>query len=632
MPGLGTSFGRGGATTFAADLKNSDFVMVMGSNMAECHPVAFRWVMQAKTRDTNPCRVIHVDPRFTRTSAMADIYAPMRAGADIVFLGGLIKYVLDHHERFVGRPRESLSARERFFRDYLVRYTNAATRITTEFRDTEDDDLAGLFSGFDSQGRVYDASKWRYERKVTREGTATEGDSAGFEADLRRRVEPPAATDETLGHPRCVFQILRRHYERYTPEMVEEVCGTPRETFLQVAETLLNRSGPDHSGALAYAVGWTQHTTGVQIIRAAAMLQLLLGNIGRPGGGILALRGHATIQGSTDIATLYHILPGYLKTPDARKAHDTLRDYILAEANPTSYWAKFPAFIVSQLKAWYGDSATADNDFLFDYMARINDDHSHLPMFVEMAKGKVKGLLAMGQNPAVGGQNASFQRQALAELDWLVVRDLYETETASFWKDSPEIDSGQLDAEQIQTEVFFLPCAAAAEMDGSFTNTQRLVQWHDKAVDPPDDARSDMWFTYHLGRRLKEMYAGSEDERDRLINAMTWDYLDPDAPGGWRINDEPSAEWVLKEINGYRYESNQSVAQSAPLSSFGELEDDGSTASGAWIYTGVYAPTDTNPLGHNQAANRQADGWVSLGWGFAWPANRRILYNRASAD
>ena len=634
MPGLGTTYGRGGATTFAADLKNSDFVMIMGSNMAECHPVAFRWVMQAKTRDTDPCSVIHVDPRFTRTSAMANVYAPLRAGSDIAFLGGLIKYVLDHHEPILNKPLDQLDRRERFFRDYLVRYTNAATLVSDEFHDADADELGGLFSGFDASGRRYDTSKWQYDRSHPPAPAAEQAegeDSSSFSEAIRAQVPPPAATDESLRHPRCVFQVLRRHYQRYTPELVEEVCGTPRETFLAVAELLMNRSGPDRSGALAYAVGWTQHTTGVQIIRAAAMLQLLLGNIGRPGGGILALRGHATIQGSTDIATLYHILPGYLRTPDARKDHDSLLDYIKTETGATSYWSKFPAFIISQLKAWYGDAATSDNDFLFDHVGRINGDHSHLPMFVSMARGEVKGLLAMGQNPAVGGQNASLQRRALANLDWLVVRDLFETETASFWKDSPEVERGQLKTEDIQTEVFLLPCAAAAEMDGSFTNTQRLVQWHEKAVDPPGDARSDMWFTYHLGRRLKEAYAGSDQQRDQLINAMTWDYLAEHEPQRWRISDEPSAELVLKEINGFVV-SDRSLERSEPLSSFGELADDGSTASGAWIYTGVYAPTEEKPLGHNHAANRRADSWVSLEWGFSWPANRRILYNRASAD
>ena len=631
MPGLGTSFGRGGATTFSMDLRHSDFVMIMGSNMAECHPVAFRWVMKAKTRTENPATIIHVDPRFTRTAAMADIYAPLRAGSDIVFLGALINYVLQAHAPLFQKNEDRLSQRERFFRDYIVRYTNAATLITDEFRDTDDDELAGLFSGFDRDGRKYDVSTWRYETEASE--NTSDSKPTTFADHVRQLAGPAAKTDPSLQHPRCVFQILRRHYRRYTPQMVEDVCGTPHKTFLKVARALLDNSGPDRTGALAYAVGWTQHTTGVQIIRAAAMLQLLLGNIGRPGGGILALRGHATIQGSTDIATLYHILPGYLKTPDARKNHATLLEYIKTETQPTSYWENFPAFIVSQLKAWYGDAATAENDYLYDYVSKINGDHSHMPMFVEMRDGNIKGLFVMGQNPAVGGQNASMQRQALAKLDWLVVRDLYETETASFWKDSPEVKSGELKPEEVQTEVFFLPAAAVPEMDGSFTNTHRLVQWHEKAVDPPDDARSDVWFTYHLGRRLKQRYAKSTHERDRLIQAMTWEYHDPAANAIWRIKDEPSPELILKEINGFEWMPGKPLPeQGGPLGSFGQLKDDGSTACGVWIYTGVFAPTDEHPDGHNHAANRRGDDWVSLGWGFAWPANRRILYNRASAD
>src|SRR5262249_8454782 len=294
--------------------------------------------------------------------------------------------------------------------------------------------------------------------------------------------------DLTLQHERCIFQILRRHYSRYTHELVEQVCGTPRETFDKVAKTLLANAGPDRTGAICYAVGWTQHTVGVQMIRAAAVLQALLGNSGRPGGGILALRGHATIQGCTDIATLYDIHPGYLNTPSALKNHETLRDYINTETSATSYWSNFPKFIVSQLKAWFGDDATPANDFAYNFLPRIIGDHSHMPMFVAMHEGRMDGFFAMGQNPAVGGQNAGNQRQALPRLRWLVVRDLYETETASFWKDSPEVRGGQLRPEGIQTEVFFLPAAAVPENDGSFTNTQRLVQWHDKAVDPPDDA------------------------------------------------------------------------------------------------------------------------------------------------
>ncbi len=623
MPGLGTSFGRGGATTFAADLQHSDVILIMGSNMAECHPVAFRWVMKAKTRAVNRCKLIHADPRFTRTSAMADIYAPLRAGSDIVLLGAMIRHVVSFLDAIVAKPATERTPRERFFYDYLLHYTNAATLITEDFRDTEDND--GVFAGFQANERRYDTTKWRYDVEQQPQQERQDG-LQSFSDTVGRLVGPHPRQDATLRNERCVFRILQKHFSRYTPEMVRDACGTPIETFNQVVESMLANAGPDKSGAICYAVGWTQHTTGVQIIRAASILQLLLGNIGRPGGGILALRGHATIQGSTDIATLYNIHPGYLNTPDARRNHDTLMDYVRTETQPTSFWSNFPTFIVSQLKAWFGDAATRDNEYGFRYLPRINADHSHMPMMIAMAEGKIDGFFAMGQNPAVGGQNASFQRKALAKLKWLVVRDLYETETASFWNDSPEVARGELKKEDIQTEVFFLPAAGVPEMDGSFTNTQRLVQWHEKAVDPPEDCRSDIWFTYHLGRRLQELYKDGDNPRDWPIMNLVWDYLDENENRNWRIKDEPSAARILKEINGYNW------ATKRPLAAFADLKDDGSTACGAWIYTGIFAPDAQHPDGINRAAARTGDDWTALGWGYAWPANRRIMYNRCSAD
>jgi formate dehydrogenase major subunit len=633
------------------DLKFSDSILIMGSNMAECHPVAFRWVMEAKTRPHNPCTLIHADPRFTRTSAMANIYAPVRAGSDIVFLGALIKYVLDKHSSMLagleGKERPAWSDRERFFHDYLTRYTNAPTLISEDFKDTED--LDGLFSGYDATGRKYNQKKWRYASEPAEHkhektsGRPGEGEAHSFKAQVGKLVGAPPTQDPAMKADNCVFQILRRHYQRYTPELVEEVCGTPRAVFEKVARTVYENAGPDKSGAICYAVGWTQHTVGVQMIRAAAVLQLLLGNIGRPGGGILALRGHATIQGSTDIATLYNLLPGYISAPSALRNHDNFYDYIDAETSATSFWSNLPAFFVSQLKAWFGDDVKEEDHFAaYNYLPKTVGDHSHMPMIVEMSKGHMEGFFAMGQNPAVGGQNASFQRQALSKLKWLVVKDLYETETASFWKDSPEITAGNPGPEElkrrieaVKTEVFFLPAAAVAESDGSFTNTQRLVQWHDKAVDPPGDCRSDIWFTVHLGLRLKEIYKKLNQKepkkRDRPILALVWDYIDQKENEhlrkkyGFQITDEPSARLILKEINGYR--PGEGGLKKAPaLATFVDLMDDGSTASGAWIYTGVFAGDV------NRAASRSGDDWVAPGWGFSWPANRRILYNRCSAD
>jgi formate dehydrogenase major subunit len=582
--------------------------MIMGSNMAECHPVAFRWPLKAKT--DHGAVLMHVDPRFTRTSAMCDIHAQIRAGSDIVFLGALINYVVNSRRWNT----------ESFFKEYVINYTNAATLVNPDFRDTEE--LDGLFSGLSADGSAYSAASWSYQRNPAPASAVTEAKT--FTDLLLQRIPGRPKTDLTLNDPQTVFQIVRKHYARYTPEMVERVCGCSGETFLKVAETLLSNSGRDRTSNITYAVGWTQHTVGVQIIRAAGMLQALLGNIGRPGGGVLALRGHASIQGSTDIATLYHSLPGYLNMPDARKAEETLKDFILTEAVPlsTSYWGNYPKFAVSYFKAQFGDAATKENDYGYNYHPQITRDHSHLPMFVEMAAGKVTGLLVMGQNPAVGGQNARLQRKALANLDWMVVRDFYETETAAFWRNSPEIKSGELKTAAIKTEVFFLPSGMVPEMEGSFTNTQRLLQYHEKAADPPGDARSNLWFTYHLGKRIKALYRSSTSDRDWAIRNLTWDYEpDPAEVAPWRIKDEPSAYKVLKEINGYTWNDKK------PLPSFANLKEDGSTACGAWIYTGVI-PEE----GKNNAARRQGDDWISPNWGFAWPANRHIMYNRAAAD
>lgn len=454
MPGLGASFGRGGATTAQQDLANADCILIQGSSMAEAHPVGFRWVMAARERGAT---VIHVDPRFSRTSACADLWVPIRAGSDIVFLGGLVRWLLEH---------------ERFFREYVLHYTNASAILKEDYVDAEDG--GGYFSGWHEEQRQYDSSSWRYE-----------GDDLG----RPRR-------DETMQHPRCVLQVLRRHFARYTAEAVERFCGIPQASFERVARTLADASGPDKTAAICYAVGWTQHSKGVQIIRAAAILQLLLGNIGRPGGGILALRGHASIQGSTDIPTLYDTLPGYMPMPEHGTGKDRLHEWIEEHTHRAGYWHNLPQFMVSLLKAWYGPRATQENEFGYGFLPRLTGDHSHFSYFVQMADGGVEGLFVMGQNPAVGGQHARLERKALAKLKWLVVRDLVETETAAFWHDSPEIRRGELHTEEIGTEVFLLPAAGHVEKEGSFTNTQRLLQWREKAVDPLGDARSEAWFVH----------------------------------------------------------------------------------------------------------------------------------------
>ena len=649
MPGLGASFGRGAATSFQQDLANSDCVLIMGSNMAEAHPVGFRWVMKARERGAP---VIHVDPRFSRTSACATKYVGIRAGSDIAFLGGLIHYVLKH---------------EKWFKEYVLAYTNASTLVGEGFEDTED--LGGIFSGFDHKERAYQAGKgkWHYEgsesdKKHAGKPTGDKGPEAqgpggpgpagsgdreeGMQQGLHgpgmmggasthetkrsdtTSADPPK--DPTLQHPRCAINLLKKHFERYTPEMVSQICGCAPQEVERVAELLCQNSGPERTGAIVYAVGWTQHSIGPQIIRAAGILQLLLGNIGRPGGGIMAMRGHCSIQGSTDIPTLYDLLPGYLPQPTVEAHHETLAGYSDMEGFPSGYWVNTPKFIASLLKAYYGPAATRENDFCYKWLPRIDGDYSQQPFFKRMAEGAVDGYFIFGQNPAAGAPNAALHRKGLRELKWLVVCDWFQTETAVFWKDDPKGPGPS----EIKTEVFFLPAASIAAKEGTFTNTQRLIQWHDKAVDPDGDCRSDLTFIWNLGRRLKELYKGSNRPQDQAIQALTWDYEydeRPILPDGRpsRLTDEADANKVLQEINGYFVNQvDEKTGKRKLLSGFSDCKDDGSTACGGWIYSGIYPQYN-----HNRARDRETGtNPLQPGWAYAWPHNRRVMYNRASAD
>jgi formate dehydrogenase major subunit len=611
------------------DLSNADCIVIQGSNMAECHPVAYQWVTEARLKGA---KVIHVDPRFTRTSATSDKHIPIRAGSDVVLLGALINHILDN---------------ELYFKEYVVAYTNAATLVSEKFQDTED--LDGLFSGYDDETGQYAPDTWAYATSEDGEedgdpspgtigGPAAghEGGGDGAHEHGHSKSERAAGDehgsggpaleharvlrDETLQDPRCVFQILKRHYSRYTPEMVADTCGVSVDDFAYLAKAVTENSGRDRTTAFVYAVGWTQHTLGAQFIRTAAIVQLLLGNMGRPGGGIMALRGHASIQGSTDIPTLYNILPGYLAMPVAG-LHDTWDEYVnaIGSKEQKGFWANADTYAVSLLKAWWGKAATAENDWCFDYLPRLSGAHGTYQTTMAMLDDQVEGYFLLGQNPAVGSAHGRMQRQAMSHLKWLVVRDFAMIESATFWKDGPEIATGEMRPEDIQTEVFFLPAAAHTEKAGSFTQTQRMLQWHHKAVAPPGEAQSELEFFYELGRRVREILADSDDPRDRPLLDLTWDYpLDADG--------EIDAEAVLAEVNG-RHLTGDKAGQ--PLSAFTEMKADGSTSGGCWIYTGVYAG------GVNKAANRRPgreQDLTALDWGWAWPANRRILYNRASAD
>ncbi|GGC91400.1 formate dehydrogenase subunit alpha [Tersicoccus solisilvae] len=590
-------------------MANADCIVIEGSNMAECHPVGFQWVAEAKARGA---KIIHVDPRFTRTSAVADKHVPIRVGSDIALLGALINHVLTN---------------DLWFKEYVLAYTNAATIVNSDYRDAED--LGGLFSGIDPATGHYDTTTWAYADGDS--GEETTGDSHGSEASARAAGDehgsggPPldatdARRDATLQDPFTVFQILKRHYARYTPEMVQEICGISAEDFAYLARAITENSGRDRTTCFAYAVGWTQHGTGAQYIRTAAILQLLLGNMGRPGGGIMALRGHASIQGSTDIPTLFNLLPGYLPMPSVG-THDTFDDYLSAifTKKQKGFWGNADAYTVSLLKAWWGDAATAENDWAYSYLPRLTGAHGTFQTLTAMLDDKVDGYFILGQNPAVGSSNGRMQRMAMSHLKWLVVRDLSLIESATWWKDGPEIATGELRTEDIETEVFFLPAASHVEKAGTFTQTQRLLQWRHRAVAPPGDCQSELEFFHELGQRLRARLAGSTDERDRPLLDLTWDYpLDE--------HGEVNPEAVLAEING-RHLSGPDAGR--PLSAYTEMRADGSTDGGCWIYTGVYAD------GINHAANRKPgreQSPAALEWGWAWPANRRVLYNRASAD
>jgi len=572
--------------------------------MAEAHPVAFQWVIEAKARGA---KIIHVDPRFTRTSALAHTYVPVRAGADIAFLGGVINYILSN---------------EKDFREYVQAYTNASMIVSEEFRDTED--LGGLFSGYNPETNTYDQSSWQYAGQQEhgqdeRESHIDRETASGLEQESHGPPIPAdVPRDPTLQDPNCVYQILKRHYARYTPEVVERLCGVPQHKFLEVCEAWTANSNRERTTALVYSVGWTQHSVGVQYIRTGAIIQLLLGNMGRPGGGVMALRGHASIQGSTDIPTLFNLLPGYLPMPHYTQ-HETFRQWVDAMAHPgqKGFWANAESYAVSILKSYWGDAATAENDWGYGWMPRLTGDHGTYQQVLDMIDGKIKGYFLLGQNPAVGSAHGRAQRLGMANLDWLVVRDLFMIESATFWKNGPEIATGEIVTEECKTEVFFMPAASHAEKAGTFTQTQRMLQWREQAVEPPGDSRSELWFFYHLGRKLRERLADSTRPRDAAVLNLAWDY-----PISGELR-EPSSEAVLQEINGYDLSSGKL------LSSFTEMKPDGSTSGGCWIYTGVYKD------GVNQAARRKPgneQNYVAPEWGWAWPANRRTLYNRASAD
>jgi formate dehydrogenase-N alpha subunit len=566
-------------TTSFWDIPNADVIVFMGSNAAENHPIGFKWFLRAKQKGA---KLIVVDPRFTRTASKADWWIPFRSGTDISVLGGLINYAISHNK---------------IHRDYVIHNTNAPLLINPNFKFDE-----GLFSGWDPNTKTYNQSTWSFQ-------TGPDGQPL---------------KDDTLQDPNSVYQQIKKIYSLYTPEMVSEISGITVEDFNKFAEMVCNTGEAGKVALFAYAMGWTQSTHGVQNIRCATLLQMLLGNIGVPGGGIAALRGHANVQGATDLAVVYGDLPGYVGQPT--QAHKTLKEFNDKTTPTSGFWVNKPKYVASLLKAWWGDHATKENDFGYNYLPKMgNVPYSHYDIFQSALDGKIHGLMLFGQNPAVGSANASKVQAAMAKLDWMLFADMFMNESGEFWK----LDG--VNPADIKTEVFFLPACGPLEKAGSFTNSTRLIQWKHQAIPPMGESRADGWIVNELGKRLQKLYANSTAKKDEGIKNLTWGYDVPGKP------DEYDHEKVLKEMNGYDVKTGKQLAN------FGLLKDDGSTAAGIWIYTGVFTEEGNKADSRKRDAPNRREGWAEakadgsakylhLDYAFAWPANRRILYNRASSD
>lgn len=584
VAGLAPSFGRGAMTNNWVDIKNANVILVMGGNPAEAHPVGFKWAVEAKVR--NKAYMMVVDPRFNRTAAVADFYSPIRAGADSAFLLGVAHYLLTN---------------DKIQHEYVKAYTNAPLIVREDYK-FED----GLFSGYDAEKRSYDRSSWAYELGAD-----------GY-----------ALRDETLQHPRCVFNLLKKHVERYTPEMVSSICGTPKEDFLHVCEKLASTCVPDKTTSILYALGWTHHVGGSQMIRASAIVQLLLGNIGMPGGGINALRGHSNVQGFTDLGVLTTMLPGYLTLPNENQ--ETLQAYLEQRTPKTlvdkqvNFWKNTPKFMVSFLKGMYGDKATPENNFGYDWLPKWDRSYDVMAFVEQMHKGKANGYIIQGFNVIAAAASSGKVREGLAKLKYLVVMDPLQTETSSFWQNHGEFNN--VNPADIQTTVFRLPSSCFAEENGSIANSGRWLQWHWAAQTPPHEAWHDGRFLGTLLMKLRELYAKEGGVCPEPLMNVDWNYHDP---------KDPHPEEVAKQLNGYALadlfddKGNQIAKKGELLSSFAHLRDDGTTTSLCWIYTGQWTQA-----GNMMARRDNTDTGLgnTPGWGFAWPANRRLLYNRASAD
>ncbi len=570
------------------DIKNADVVLIMGGNAAEAHPCGFKWVTEAKAN--RGAKLAVVDPRFTRSAAVSDLYAPIRAGSDIAFLAGVVNYLLSNGK---------------IHTEYVRHYTNAPYLVKEGYAF---DDANGLFTGYDAEKRTYDRGAWEYELTV----------------------EGHVVVDETMQNPRSVFQLMKKHFARYTPDMVERVTGTPKDKFLKVSELIASTANGERAMTIMYALGWTQHSHGSQNIRTAAMIQLLCGNIGIPGGGVNALRGHSNVQGTTDMGTLSGMMPGYLTMPNEREltleAYLGNRNFKPLRPGQISFWQNYKKFWVSSQKSMYGAQATPENEFGFNHLAKYDGVYDTLRQFELMHQGKLNGYICQGFNPLMSVPNKAKMRAALSKLKFLVSIDPLETETVRFWENHGEFND--VDPAKIQTEVFMLPATCFAEDEGSFTNSSRTLHWHWRAADPPGETRSDIVIVAELFQRLRKAYAAGGPGAEPFL-AVDWSYADPMSP---------TPDELLKEINGKALVDLKDPADSTKvvkpagqqLDIFAQMRDDGSTSGANWIYSGVYSSR-----GNNSARRDNADPsglGIHPGFGYAWPANRRVLYNRASAD
>jgi formate dehydrogenase major subunit len=603
------------------DMKNADMMLIMGGNPAENHPCGFKWAIEAK-RNRN-AKMIVVDPRFTRTASVADLFCQLRVATDIAFLGGMINYAIENH---------------RYPKEYLLNYTNAAFIVKDTFQLPENE---GVYSGYDAKTMSYDKATWNYANSDAAGKPLPEGHVLAAAAHLTPGTPAPPASltekpayDFTLQDPNCVFQLLRKHYSRYTPEMVERITGVPREQFLKAADlfTSIRKDGDTKKvGTIIYAVGWTQHTSGTQTIRTAAMLQLLLGNVGRAGGGVNALRGHSNIQGATDMAGIFDNLPGYLKVPvPADGSFDGWMKRVTPKPSKPgpwesfNYWGNTPKFAVSLLKGLYGDAATKQNDWAYDYLPKVDRNYSWTYLWDNMYNGIVKGILAFGMNGVAIGPDTKKNIDALKKADWLVVGEIYPDETSEFWK-SPGITAEEM--KTIPTTVYRLPCAGFAEKDGTFTNSARWLQWKNVALPMPGNCRLDQAIVAQLFLKVRALYQAEGGKFPDPILKLTWSYTDP---------SNPSLAEVLKEINGKTFVDAEDPATKVQLKAnqqlpgFAWLKDDGTTACGNWIYCGAY--TEAGNLTMRRDASDPSGMGVHQNWGWSWPANRRVLYNRASCN